>query len=214
MLDLNSKIEDYILSHIDEEDPLLAELHRETYVKIFHPRQLSGHLQGKLLEMFVRMISPDRILEIGTFTGYSALCMAKALGKNAELHTIEINDELEEFAKSFFDRCDAGTKIHTHIGDATKIIPDLDLQFDLVFLDGNKSQYIKYYQLVFDKIPAGGYIIADNILWDGKVVMGDLKENDYFTKGILAFNDFVKNDQRVEKVIFPIRDGMFLIRKK
>ncbi len=214
MFETSPELDKYIKDHIDDEDQLLAELHRETNVKVFHPRQLSGHVQGKLLQMLCKMINPMKVLEIGTFTGYSALCMAAGMSDKAQLHTIEVNDELEDFTRSFLDRSEHAHKIVTHIGSALDIIPMLDMQFDLVFIDGNKSQYIDYYKLIFDKVPAGGYIIADNILWDGKVVLPKLKENDYFTKGIKEFNDFVKADERVEKVIFPIRDGMMMIRKK
>lgn len=211
---MEDRLEEYILSHIDTEDELLARLSRDTQVKIFHGRQVSGHWQGKILEMISKMIRPKNILEIGTFTGYSAICLAKGLQPKGKLHTIEINDELEDFIRHYLDLSSEKEKIVLHIGDALEIIPKLEIQFDLVFLDANKKQYSEFYQLVFDKVKPGGFILADNILWDGKVVQNDLRDNDHFAHGILEFNEMVKNDMRVEKVILPIRDGMYVIRKK
>ena len=210
---MENKLEEYILSHIDEEDPLLAKLSRNTQAKIFHGRQVSGHLQGKILEMVSKLLSPKYILEIGTFTGYSAQCLAKGLQEGGELHTIEINDEIEDFIREYLNQSELKSKIHLHIGDALEIIPSLDMTFDLVFIDGSKKHYVEFYDLVFDKVRPGGMIIADNILWDGKVVHDHLRNNDHFTHGILDFNEMIKNDHRVEKVILPIRDGMYLIRK-
>jgi predicted O-methyltransferase YrrM len=211
---MEDKLQEYILAHIDAEDELLAKLSRDTQVKIYHGRQVSGHWQGKILEMISKMIRPKNILEIGTFTGYSAICLAKGLQPGGKLYTVEINDELEDFIRHYLNQSAEKEKIELHIGDALDIIPKLDKEFDLVFIDGNKKFYSEYYKALFDKISPGGFIIADNILWDGKVVQSKLKENDHFAHGIIKFNEMIKNDNRVEKVILPIRDGMYAIRKK
>lgn len=209
---MTEELEDYILRHIDAEGDLLSRLDRETHLYHLRPRMCSGHLQGKLLKMFVRMIRPRRILELGTFTGYSALAMADGLDDGAELHTIEIDDELEDFIRSHFEQSPYADRIHLHIGDAREVIAQVGGQFDLVFMDANKRQYLEYYNLVFDHVSAGGFIIADNTLWDGKVVDFG-KKLDAQTAGILEFNDFVAADPRVEKVIVPLRDGLTLIHK-
>lgn len=208
---MTEELEDYILSHIDEEGKTLESLNRDTHLYHLRPRMCSGHLQGKILKMLVRMINPKTILELGTFTGYSALAMAEGL-TDGELHTIEIDDELEEFILSHFESAPNGDKIHLHIGDAREIIPQLNKKFDLVFIDANKRQYVEYYNLVFDYVTPGGFIIADNTLWDGKVVDWG-KKLDAQTEGILNFNNFIAADKRVEKVILPIRDGLTLIHK-
>lgn len=209
---MTEELEYYILRHIDAEGDLLSRLDRETHLYHLRPRMCSGHLQGKLLKMFVRMIRPRRILELGTFTGYSALAMADGLDDGAELHTIEIDDELEDFIRSHFEQSPYADRIHLHIGDAREVIAQVGGQFDLVFMDANKRQYLEYYNLVFDHVSAGGFIIADNTLWDGKVVDFG-KKLDAQTAGILEFNDFVAADPRVEKVIVPLRDGLTLIHK-
>ena len=208
---MTEELEDYILAHIDEEGDTLESLNRDTHLYHLRPRMCSGHLQGKILKMLVRMIIPKTILELGTFTGYSALAMADGL-TDGELHTIEIDDELEEFILNHFESAPNGNKIHLHIGDAREIIPQLNKQFDMVFIDANKRQYVEYYNLVFDYVRPGGFIIADNTLWDGKVVDWG-KKLDAQTEGILNFNDFIAADKRVEKVILPIRDGLTLIHK-
>jgi caffeoyl-CoA O-methyltransferase len=208
---MTEELEDYILAHIDEEGDTLESLNRDTHLYHLRPRMCSGHLQGKILKMLVRMINPKTILELGTFTGYSALAMADGL-TDGELHTIEIDDELEEFIINHFESAPNGDKIHLHIGDAREIIPQLNKQFDMVFIDANKRQYVEYYNLVFDYVRPGGFIIADNTLWDGKVVDWG-KKLDAQTEGILNFNDFIAADKRVEKVILPIRDGLTLIHK-
>ncbi len=205
-------LEKYILDHISEEEPYLSELDRETHLNVLRPRMLSGHLQGKILSMLSSMIAPENILEIGTFTGYSAICLAQGLKTGGHLHTIELNDELELISKRYFKKADLDKTIIQYSGDALHIIPTLELHFELVFIDGNKREYSTYYKMIFAKIPVGGYIIADNTLWNGKVADGK-GVNDEQTKGILAFNEMVKNDSRVEKVILPIRDGMTIIRK-
>ncbi len=210
---MNSKIEQYILSQIDKEDEVLHEIDRQTNLQTLYPSMLSGHLQGKFLELISKMLQPSRILEIGTFTGYSAICLAKGLIENGMLHTIEINDEMQNFLHTYFAKAGLANKIQLHIGDANQIIPTLNETFDLVFIDGEKTQYISYYNLILPKLRSGGIILADNVLWYNKVL--EKPENaDAQTRGILNFNEFVKNDNRVEKVILPIRDGISLIRKK
>ncbi len=209
---MTEQLEDYILQHIDEEGDLLSRLDRETHLYHLRPRMCSGHLQGKLLKMFVRMIRPRRILELGTFTGYSALAMSEGMAPGAELHTIEIDDELEDFIRQHFSQSPIADRIHLHIGDAREVMAQVGGEFDLVFMDANKRQYLEYYNLVFDSVAPDGFIIADNTLWDGKVVDFG-KKLDAQTAGILEFNDFVAADKRVEKVIVPIRDGLTIIHK-
>lgn len=206
-------IEDYILSHIDDESDLLKSLNRDAHVNLLRPRMLSGHLQGKILSMFCRMMQPQYILEIGTYTGYATLCMAEGSPDNAQIHTIEINDELEDFILKHLHKSKLKDKIHLHIGDAMQIIPALGCTFDIVFIDANKRFYNDYYDLIFDHVRPGGLIIADNTLWDGKVVE-ETKYSDKQTLGILQFNERIANDSRVEKVILPVRDGLTLIWKK
>lgn len=209
---MTEQLEDYILAHIDKEGDVLRLVNRDTHVYNLRPRMCSGHLQGKLLKMFVRMIKPRRVLELGTFTGYSALAMAEGLAEDAELHTVEIDDELEYFICEHFEASPRREQIHLHIGDAAVVVPQLGGQFDLVFIDANKRNYCDYYHLVMPLVPVGGFIIADNTLWDGKVANLPQKI-DSQTAGILAFNDLVANDDRVEKVIIPIRDGLTVIHK-
>ncbi len=203
----------YIYEHMSGTDLLLDELERETYLKVLRPQMVSGKLQGKILEMISCMIQPENILELGTFTGYSALCLAKGLKKNGKITTIDINDELEDFTRSFFNRSIYKNKINFLIGDACEIIPNLNEMFDLVFIDADKRQYPDYYKLVIDKVKSGGFIIADDVLWYGKINR-QVQENDTYTKGLIEFNKMVKNDINVENVIFPVRDGLFVIRKK
>ena len=211
---MTEELEDYILSHIDDQGEHLARLNRETHIYHLRPRMCSGHLQGRLLKMFVRMINPRNILELGTFTGYSGLCLAEGLiAPDGELHTIEIDDELEDFIRSHFEASAFADRIHLHIGDAREILPSLGKTFDLVFMDANKREYCEYYDLVFPMLAPGGFIIADNTLWDGKVVDWG-KKLDAQTEGILRFNDMVAHDDRVEKVIIPLRDGLTIIYKK
>lgn len=207
------EIESYILSHIDEEGDLLKALNRDANVNLLRPRMLSGHLQGRLLKMFCRMMRPQRVLEIGTYTGYATLCLAEGLEEGALVHTIEINDEMEDFIQKYLSRSPHQAKVRLHIGDAMEIIPQLDETFDLVFIDADKRLYTNYYDLVFPKVRTGGLILADNTLWDGKV-MEEVAPADKQTQGILRFNDRIKADDRVEKVILPLRDGLTLIWKK
>ena len=206
------ELDNYVLAHIDKEPELLQKLNRETYVKILRPRMLSGHLQGRILKMFVRMIRPRRVLEIGTFTGYSALCIAEGLSDDGIVYTIDINDELEDFARSFFEKSPFSNKIKYLLGDALTIIPTINETFDLVFIDADKREYLQYYNTVFEKVCAGGFIIADNTLWDGKVIE-KIDQNDEQTIGVENFNDFVAQDERVETVIVPLRDGMTILMK-
>lgn len=214
MTNISIDLEQYILDHIDSENEILKELNRQTHIKMLQPRMLSGHLQGQILKMLCLMINPQNILEIGTFTGYSAISMAMGLRKeDACIDTIEINDEAESFIKTFIDKAGMSDTIKLHIGSAIDIIPQLNKKYDLVFMDGDKRQYCDYYHLVFDRLNSGGYILADNVLWDGKVIQ-PLDANDAYTREILAFNKMVKEDERVEKVILPIRDGITIIRKK
>jgi len=206
-------LDNYILEHIDNEDAVLTELDRVTNLKVLGARMISGHLQGQVLSMLSKMIRPKTILELGTFTGYSAICLAKGLQEGGKLITIEIDDELEILAQNYFQKAGMQDKIEQRIGPAIEIIPDLKDKFDLVFLDADKREYVNYYKLIIDKLESGAYIIADNTLWNGKV-LDTPKTDDWQTKGILEFNSFVKDDLRVEKVILPLRDGMTVIRKK
>ena len=196
-------IDEYILRHIDDEGDYLKALYRDTHVKLLRPRMASGHLQGRVLKMFVEMIRPRQILEIGTYSGYSALCLAEGLSEGGMLHTFEINDEQEDFTRPWLE-----------IGDALELVPKLGITFDLAFVDGDKRKYIEYYEMTLAHLSTGGYIIADNTLWDGHVLEEHPHSNDYQTIGIKAFNDLVACDRRVEKVILPLRDGLTIIRKK
>lgn len=212
-LEKDEAIENYILSHIDEEGELLKQLNRDAHVNLLKPRMLSGHLQGKMLQLFCRMLQPKYILEIGTYTAYATLCLAEGAAADAEIHTIEVNDELEDFILKYLHKTKLKDKIHLHIGDAMDIIPSLNCVFDLVFIDANKRHYMEYYDLIFDKVRSGGLIIADNTLWDGHVLETP-KPSDKQTIGIQKFNNMIAKDSRVEKVILPVRDGLTLIWKK
>ena len=207
------EIDKYILDHIEQEDEILKDLDRETHLNVIGARMISGHLQGQVLIMISKMIRPETILEIGTFTGYSAICLAKGLQENGKLITIEIDDELENMAKRYFLKAGIDRQVIQRIGPALEIIPTLNETFDLVFIDAHKPEYSAYYEAVLGKVKSGGYIIADNTLWSGKVI-DNPAEDDYQTQGIIQFNSKIKNDNRVEKVILPIRDGMTFIRKK
>lgn len=209
---MENKILKYVTEHTQKQNDLLKELERETNIKIYHPRMLSGHLQGEILKMFSYMIAPYRILEIGTYTGYSALCLAEGLLPGGIIHTIEKNDELEDFIRPFINRSTLSSKIKLHIGDALNIIPSINEIFDLVFIDGDKREYLNYYHSIIDKVRQGGFIIADNVLWNGKVV--NEQENDEVTNSIRTFNDYVHFDIRVENVMLPIGDGLTILRKR
>ncbi|MGM9804395.1 MAG: O-methyltransferase [Muribaculaceae bacterium] len=212
---VEDQLEEYILQHIDEEPSELAHLDRETHLYHLRPRMCSGHLQGRLLKMFVRMIAPKMVLELGTFTGYSAMCLAEGLiAPDAHVHTIEIDDELEDFIRMHLATSPMGERITLHIGDACNILQQMQqTQFDLVFIDANKRNYVDYYRLALPHVRKGGFIIADNTLWDGKVIDWGKKLDDQ-TRGILEFNDLVAADKSVEKVILPLRDGLTIIYKK
>ena len=206
-------LDEYILRHIDKEDDYLKSLYRATHVKLLRPRMASGHLQGRMLKMFVRMIRPKQVLEIGTYSGYSALCLAEGLDEGAVLHTFEINDEQEDFTRPWLENSPYASKIKFYIGDALKLVPPMDIRFDLAFIDGNKRFYVEYYEMILNKMDSGAYIIADNTLWDGHVLEKP-NHTDTQTIGIKKFNDRVAADERVEKVILPLRDGLTIIRKK
>ena len=212
-IEKDKALEQYILDHIDEESDLLKQLNRDAHVNLLRPRMISGHLQGQVLKMLCRLVQPKYILELGTYTAYATLCLAEGAPDNAEIHTIEVNDELEDFILKHLHQTKLKDKIHLHIGDAMEIVPTIDCTFDLVFIDANKRVYIDYYNLVFDKVRPGGLIIADNTLWDGHVLETP-KQGDKQTIGIQEFNDMIAKDDRVEKVILPLRDGLTLIWKK
>jgi caffeoyl-CoA O-methyltransferase len=209
---LDERLTAYIEAHTKEEPELLQQLNRETWAKVIMPRMLSGHLQGQVLAMFSKMIQPGRILEIGTYTGYSALCMAEGLADNGKLYTIDINEELEEIVHRFISASSYHDKIITMTGDATRLIPEIDETFDLVFIDADKENYSRYYDLVFEKVRKGGFIIADNVLWSGNVLKkpADMDEE---TLAIDSYNKKLLMDSRVENVLFPIRDGLMVARK-
>lgn len=210
---MTEQLDDYILRHIDAEPEHLHRLWRATQLHLLYPRMASGHLQGRMLVMLTRMIRPQRILELGTFSGYSALCLAEGMPETAELHTIEVNDEQEDFTRPWLEQSPWADRIHLHIGDAMDIVPTLGGQFDLIYIDADKRHYADYYRLVMPYLNNGGFIVADNTLWDGHVVDPE-HQHDTQTQGILAFNDLVAQDMQVEKVILPLRDGLTLIRKR
>jgi len=209
---IDDKLARYVELHSQQESSLLKIINRETHLEVLRPRMLSGHLQGRVLSFLSKMIKPKAILEIGTYTGYSALCLAEGLSHGGRLTTIDKNGELEDRVKRYFDESEFATQIDFIIGDAIKIIPTLNQEFDLIFIDADKSNYLNYFNLLVDRIPSGAFIIADNVLWSGKVVE-PLKEDDIDTKALLDFNKFVQLDSRVENVLFPIRDGLMIIRK-
>ncbi|MDR2811169.1 MAG: O-methyltransferase [Tannerellaceae bacterium] len=208
-----SILDTYILSHIDPESELLQELTRDAHVNLLRPRMIAGHLQGRVLKMLCRILRPRRILEIGTYTGYATLCMAEGIDNNALIHTIEIEEEMEDFMMKYITRSPYKDRIRIHFGDAMDVIPLLNETFDMVFIDADKQHYSDYYDLVFPILLPGGVIVADNTLWDGKVAEIP-PSTDKQTRGILKFNEKVKQDTRIEKVILPLRDGLTVIRKK
>lgn len=211
---LPQNINDYSEQHTTPESDLLKKLNRDTHVKILQPRMLSGHLQGRYLAEVSYMMRPRRILEIGTYTGYSALCLAEGLADDGKIITIDVNEELETFTRSFFDESPFADKIDYRIGDAGEIIPTLDEVFDLVFIDADKMNYTKYYNLVFDKVRKGGYILSDNVLWSGKVAnVEEGKKIDKDTKNLLDFNKMCHDDPRTENILLPLRDGIMISRK-
>lgn len=210
---LDEKIEAYALAHSQPESAILQKINRDTHANVLMPRMLSGHMQGNLLSMLSHMIQPEQILEIGTYTGYSAVCLAQGLKGKGQLHTIDINEELENRVRSFFEESGLSNKIKYYIGNALEIIPSIRETFDLVFIDADKKNYSAYYDLVFDKVRKGGYIIADNVLWSGKV-LGPVEKMDADTKNIDEFNKKVHADSRVEHMLLPVRDGLMIARKR
>lgn len=206
-------IDNYVKDHSDRESELLQRINRETYARVMMPRMLSGHVQGRILSMLSYMIRPQVVVEIGTYTGYSALCMAEGLADNGKLITLDINEELEDQVRGYFDESPFSQQIDYRIGNAMELLPQIEDQIDLVFIDADKKNYFNYYKLVFDKVRPGGFIIADNVLWSGKVVQTE-KKIDKDTQAILDFNRWVQEDDRVENVLFPVRDGLMVVRKK
>lgn len=210
---LPEAIDEYVGKHSDKESDLLSRLNRETHQKVLMPRMLSGHVQGRVLSILSHMIQPKRILEIGTYTGYSALCMAEGLAEDGELITLDKNEEIEEMVRGYFKESGFENSIDYRIGNAMSLIPDIQGPFDLVFIDADKKNYLNYYNLVLEKVRIGGFIIADNVLWSGKVVQTD-KKIDSDTQAMIDFNRSVQEDNRVENVLFPIRDGLMVVRRK
>lgn len=214
---MTTDLERYILDHISPEDPVLTELDRQTHLRVVQPRMLSGHLQGRMLEMFTAMVDPEYVLELGTFTGYSAIAMAQGLQRpQARLHTVELNDELYDFAAEYIEKAGMRQRIVQHIGPALEVVPQLGLVFDMVFIDADKREYPAYFRMLLDGglVRSGSVILADNVLWSGKVAQTEVAHNDRQTQGVLEFNRMVRDDERVEQVIVPLRDGLTIIRVK
>ena len=209
---VNNKIEDYIRKNSSKEPEILKDLNKETHLKVLNPRMLSGHIQGRFLSIITKLIKPKKILEIGTYTGYSAICMAEGLIENGIIHTIDINEELVSIQNKYFAKSKCNNSIIQHVGDARNIIKSINEKFDLVFLDADKENYIEYYELVIEKVKKGGLIIADNVLWTGKVVEPK-KDDDELTQYLIDFNKMINEDDRVENIILPLRDGLNVILK-
>jgi predicted O-methyltransferase YrrM len=210
---ISEKLDNYVVKNSEDEPVLLKALTIETYQKVLQPRMLSGHYQGRVLSILSKLIRPKVVLEIGTFTGYSALCLAEGLSPQGVLHTIDINEELVDFQRSYFDKSDYGSQIFQHLGPAVDIIPTLDTKFDLVFMDADKPNYINYFHQIIDKLNPSGVIISDNVLWSGKVIE-TLDPNDTSTQIVLDYNKLLKEDQRLETVLLPIRDGLSVSIRK
>lgn len=208
---MDRELEKYILDHSTPEDPVLEDLYRQTHIRFVNPNMACGHIQGKFLEMISRMINPSCILEIGTFTGYSAICLSRGLKSDGKLITIEPNDEIAEFTKTFFVKAGVEGKIVTFTGRLQEIIGSMNEEFDLVYIDGDKREYCEYFRLIIDKVRPGGFIIADNVLWGGKVLENEA--TDQQTKGIIEFNEMIRSQKNIENLILPVRDGVMLIRK-
>ncbi len=206
------ELDNYVVKHSEDEPELLQELTRETFQKILQPRMLSGHYQGRVLSMISKLVNPKNILEIGTYTGYSALCLVEGMQKGGELHTIDINEELVDFQRKYFNKSPFGKQIFQHLGNALEIIPKLDKTFDLIFIDADKDNYPAYFNIIIDKLNSGGIILSDNVLWSGKVIES-LKPDDISTKALLEYNKLLKEDDRLETVLLPIRDGLTISRK-
>ena len=208
---ISEELEAYIENHSENEPELLAQLNKETYQKVLLPRMLSGHFQGRVLSMLSKLVRPINILEIGTYTGYATLCLCEGMQETGQIHTIDIKEELVDFQRKYFDKSPWGKQIVQHLGEAISIIPALELKFDLVFIDADKENYINYFELVMPKMNKGGILLSDNVLWSGKV-LEPLQNNDLSTKILLAYNDLLKNDPRIETVLLPIRDGLTISR--
>ena len=211
---MTQELDQYILDHIDAEGEYLHALWRDTQLRLAYGQMASGHLQGRLLKMLVQMIAPRMVVELGTFSGYSALSMAEGLRPGAELHTFEIFDEMEDFVRPWFENSEYADRIHLHIGDAMKLVPQMDVQWDMAFVDADKRRYVEYYEMLLPRMKKGGFMLVDNTLWYGRVLEEHPRASDLQTNGIKAFNDLVAKDDRVEKVVLPLRDGLTLIRKK
>ena len=209
---ISEALDDYVVNHSEDEPELLQALTRETYQKILQPRMLSGHYQGRVLSMISKLVNPKYILEIGTYTGYSALCLAEGMQHNGELHTIDINEELEAFQRKYFNKSPYGHCIFQHIGNALDIVPTLNKTFDLIFIDADKDNYPNYFNIIIDQLKTGGILLSDNVLWSGKVIE-PIKEDDISTKALLKYNRLLKDDPRVETIMLPIRDGLTISRK-
>ena len=210
---LPQELDDYIVAHSEDEPELLQQLTRETYQKILQPIMLSGAYQGRILSMISKLTHPKTILELGTFTGYATLCLAEGLQDSGVIHTIDINEELVDFQRKYFDASKYGSQIHQHLGNALNIIPTIDITFDLVFIDADKPNYVNYFNLIINKMNSGGIIISDNVLWHGKV-LESVNDNDAATKTLLEYNRLLKEDPRVETILLPIRDGLTISRMK
>ncbi|MHA7843563.1 MAG: O-methyltransferase [Winogradskyella sp.] len=210
---LPETLDNYVVSHSEQEPELLQQLTRETYQKILQPIMLSGPYQGRVLSMISKLVNPKCILELGTFTGYATLCLAEGLQNDGIIHTIDINEELHDFQRKYFDKSNYGHQIIQHTGNALDIIPELDLTFDLIFIDADKPNYSNYFHAVIDKLNQGGIILSDNVLWHGKVIE-PLQEKDISTKAVLDYNTLLKEDKRIETVVLPIRDGLTISRKR
>ena len=211
---LSPELQQYITRHTSPEPPLLSELNRETHSKVMKPRMLSGHVQGRFLALLSRMIKPEQVLEIGTYTGYSAICLAEGLAPGGLVHTIDVNEELEDMVRGYLSRAGLADKVRYYIGPALQLIPTLDYSFDLVFIDADKINNALYYEMVLDKVVPGGFILVDNVLWSGKVAQQPNKKIDADTQSILDFNARIQADDRVENLLLPLRDGLMMIRKK
>jgi predicted O-methyltransferase YrrM len=210
---LPEKIDSYIVNHTEDEPQLLQELSRETWQKIMVPRMLSGHFQGRVLSMISKLVNPKSILEIGTYTGYSALCLAEGMQENGILHTVDRNEELYDFQRKYFDKSDYGANIKQYVGNALDVISTIDDKFDLVFIDADKNNYPNYFHAIIDKMNPGGVILSDNVLWSGKVVE-EIQPKDIDTPALIEYNKLLKNDSRIETVLLPIRDGLTISRVK
>jgi len=209
---IDNNILNYSISKSEKESKLLNDLYRETYLKVLNPRMISGHYQGRILSLISKIISPKKILEIGTYTGYSAICLCEGMDKDGILHTIDNNKELVEIQNKYFKKANLKDKIVQHSGDAKNIIPSIDEEFDIVFIDADKESYPEYYDLIINKVRSGGIIIADNILWSGKI-LEKVEKDDQATKSIIEFNNKIIEDNRVKNIILPIRDGLNIVRK-